>query len=348
MAAPTSAPSNFWVQTANQQVYLSCSLLTGATSYDFQRSTDGVTFGTTFNSLTPYYLDTTAALGTQYYYRAAGKIDTDGPFTAAQTVVPVPTGEMSLGQIRLNAQQRADQVNSQFLTLPEWNANINNSLFELYDLLVQSYGEEYFTATPIIFNTNGSTQIYPLPDGVLTFTNALTNATGFVAPPFYKLMGVDLGPNSGPNGWVTIKKFNFIDRNAFFYPNTNSTLYGVFNMSYRLLGNGIEFIPLPSANQPVRLWYIPRMTMLLADTDYTSQGVSGWVEYVIVDAAIKAMQKEESDCSLLMSQKEQLKRRIEAASMNRDVGQPDTISNTRANTDWGGPFGMTGGFKGGF
>ncbi len=351
MAAPTSAPSNFWVQSANRQIYLSCGLLATATSYDFQRSTDGITYTSlaTAGTITvPYYLDTTPVVGTTYYYKVAGRIDTDGPFTTAQTSVAVPTGEMCLGQIRLQAQQRADQVNSQFLTLPEWNANINNSLFELYDLLVQSYGEEYFVATPVIFTTNGSTTIYPLPDGITTFTNGLTNATGFVAAPFYKLMGVDLGPNQGPNGWVTVKKFNFIDRNAFFYPNTNSTLYGVFNMSYRLLGNGIEFIPLPSANQPCRIWYIPRMPMLLADTDITTSGVSGWIEYVIVDAAIKAMQKEESDCSLLMAQKAELKRRIEAASMNRDVGQPDTISDTRRSTDGGGPFGMTGGFRGGF
>lgn len=350
MAAPAT-PVNFNASQGNRQVYVSVDLTATATGYKVQRSTDGVTYAVLASPTVPYYLDTTVTVGINYYYRMAASnnagVDVSA-YTSALTVIPAATGEMSLAQIRINSKQRADMVNSQFLTDSEWNANINNSYFELYDLLVTAYGEEYFSATPVQFNTDGSTQIYPLPDGVTTFTNALTNATGYVASPFYKLLGVDIGPNQGPNGWVSIKRFNFIDRNMFFYPNTNSTLYGVFNMSYRLLGTGIEFIPLPAAGQPIRLWYIPRMTMLLADTDCTTSGISGWIEYVIVDAAIKAMQKEESDCSFLMSQKQQLLKRIEGAAMNRDVGQADTISDTRSTTMGGGPFGMSGGYKGGF
>ncbi len=205
----------------------------------------------------------------------------------------------------------------------EWNTYINQSLFELYDLLVTAYGEEYFAAAPLQFNTNGVDQLYPLPNG--------TNYSA--APAFYKLLGVDLGVNNANNGWVSVKKFNFLDRNKYFYPNTAATIYGVFNMCYRLVGSNIDFIPTPSGNQPIRLWYIPRMTMLLQDTDITTEGVSGWIEYVIVDAAIKALQKEESDVSILMAQKAALIKRIEAASMNRDAGQPDTVTDAR-NSGW--------------
>lgn len=238
------------------------------------------------------------------------------------------------------AQQRADRVNSNFVTLTEWNSYINQSLFELYDLLITAYGEEYFAAPFLSFSTNGTDQFYALPNG--------SNYNG--APAFYKLLGVDLGLNnsSAPNnGWVTVKKFNLIDRNDFFYPNTNSSQYGVFNMRYRLYGDKIEFIPTPSASQNMRLIYIPRMTMLLQDTDTTTSGVSGWIEYVITDAAIKALQKEESDVSVLMAQKAALLKRIEAASMNRDAGQPDTISDTRNATGyWGG--GNSGGWGAGW
>lgn len=276
---------------------------------------------------------------------AGGIIGVLGPYTVPQDCVPVPAGEMSLGQLRLTAQQRADRVNFNFVTLTEWNANINQSLFELYDLLVTAYGEDYFVAPPAQFTTSGSAQLYPLPDGLLSFTNS-TGGT-FVAPPFYKLTGVDLGLNPGinANGWVTIKKFNFSERNKYFYPNTASTLYGVFNLQYRIQGNQIEFIPVPSANQPIRIWYTPRMTMLLKDTDITTESVSGWIEYVIVDAAIKALQKEESDTTMLMAQKAALIKRIEAAAMNRDAGMPDTISETR-NSGYGNGSGPMGGFGG--
>ena len=83
-------------------------------------------------------------------------------------------------------------------------------------------------------------------------------------------------------------------------------------------------------NQPIRISYIPRMTSLLQDTDYTmNQGVNGWLEYVIVDAAMKAMMKEESDITALAAMKMALIKRIEETATNRDAGLPDTISDVR-------------------
>jgi len=344
MAVP-AAPTNVIAQTANAQNFVSWSISSGATSYLVQRSLDNVNFTALATvsgvPLATAYLDTAVTIGTTYYYQvAASNISGPSGYTpAAQSVVPVPNGEMCLGQIRLAAQQRADRVNSNFVTTVEWNVMINQSLFELFDLLITQYGEEYFMAPPAQFVTNGTNQFYPLPDGFTTFTNAFTQGS-FIAPSFYKLLGVDLGLNAQSaslnNGWVTINKFNFAaDRNKFFYPNTASTLYGVFNLSYRLMGNQIEFIPAPSANQPIRLWYIPRMTMLLQDTDITSQSISGWIEYVITDAAIKALQKEESDVSVLAAQKAFLIQRINSTSMNRDAGRPDTIADVRGAGGWG-------------
>ncbi len=57
----------------------------------------------------------------------------------------------------------------------------------------------------------------------------------------------------------------------------------------------------------------------------TFDAFSGWDEYVIVDVAIKLLQKEESDASLLMSQKGYLIKRIEAMSQNLDAGEPMTV-----------------------
>lgn len=342
MALP-GIPPQFNVQTANIKNLASWSITTGATSYDVQRSTDGVTYASVATPTTNSYLDIAVTIGSQYWYKVAA-VNGSGssPYTEAQSVVPTPNGEMCLSQIRLQSQQRADRVNSQFVTLTEWNTYINQSLFELYDLLITAYGEEYYAAPVLTFNTDGVTQFYPLPNGI--------NYSG--APAFYKLLGVDLGLNSqaqSTNGFVTMKKFNLIDRNRYFYPNTQSTIYGVFNMQYRLFGDKIEFIPLPSSSQPIRLWYIPRMISLLQDTDITTSGISGWMEYVITDAAIKALQKEESDVQTLQVQKAALMKRIEAAGMNRDAGAPDTISDTRGLNGYGGSGNGPGnGFQGGW
>lgn len=331
---------------------VSWALAVGADSYVVQRSLDNITYTTvaTLNGspLATQYLDTSVSLGVQYWFKVAALQGSDqSSFTIAQSVIPAPTGEMTLSQIRLAAQQRADRVNSNFVTQSEWRSYINQAMFELYDLLVTLYQDMYI-ATPIQFTANGSTFLYDLPNGSNTFQNAL-DLQQFVPRPFYKLIGVDLALNNASNSFVTINKFNFSDRNKFVYPNTASTIYGVFNLQYRLMGNKIEFIPTPSGNQIIRLWYIPRLIELLQESDTTDTGISGWIEYVIVRAAKYALDKEESDTSKLDQQILFLKSRIEESASNRDAGLPDTISNSRANnagSGWGGggPNGSTGGW----
>jgi hypothetical protein len=316
------------VQSGNGDILVSWALTTGATSYSVQRSTDGVSYSTLATPSVNYYLDESVTVGTLYYYKVAS-VNASGTssYTNAQSAVPTITGDLSLGQVRLMAKQRADMVGSQFVTDTEWNTYINQSYFELYDLLVTVF-EDYFVAEPVIITTDGSDS-YDLPNG--------TNYSG--ARPYYKLLGVDCGQSSAPsNAWITLKKFDFIKRNAYIYPNVTATYLGVFNVQYRVMGSKIKFIPVPSSGQFMRLWYVPRMRWLLQDTDIL-EGISGWGEYVIVDAAIKAMQKEESDVSVLMAQKQMLKQRIEETASNRDAGAPDTISNTRGNTGYGNNWG---------
>lgn len=324
-----AAPSNFTLQQGNGQVLATWNVVAGAVSYRLQRSTDNTTWSTLANPTVPQYLDTTTATtGVTYYYQIATTTATGtGNYATSQSITPALTGVLSLGQIRQMAQQRADRVNSNFVTTAEWNTYINQSAYELYDLLVNTY-EDYFVTTPYNFQTDGVSQQFSLP------------------PNFDKLMGVDCGLDNTNNAFITLQKFDFIARNRYIYPNITSTFLGVFNLRYRLVGSTLFFIPTPSAGQYIRVWYIPRMVQLLQDSDLLDS-VSGWSEYVIVDAAIKALQKEESDVTVLLAQKQMLQKRIEESAMNRDAGQPDTISSTRRWGDSGGGWGGTG-FDGGF
>lgn len=338
MSAP-QIPSDFFVQTGNQQIYLSWSITTATpavTNYVVQRSTDGVNFSTVATPVLNEYYDTFPIIGVPYWYQiAAQNSDGIGAFTASQVSVATLPGDMTLGEIRLRAQQEADLQNSKFVSLPEWNFYINQSYYELYDLLITTY-EDYFVAPRLVFQTDGIKQQYDLPNG--------ENYNG--APALYKLYGVDLGLASNTNAWVTIKKFDFIQRNRYVFPQVTSTYLGVFNLRYRIINNQIMFIPTPSAGQYIGLWYYPRLKTLLADYD-SMDGVSGWTEYVIIDAAIKALTKEESSTDILMAKKQALIDRIQSTATNRDAGQPDTISPTRTQADrWGGYGGP--GFDGSF
>lgn len=331
MAVP-SAPSNLVAQTGNAQNYLTWDVSAGATSYAVTRSTNGVTYIAQATVSTNEYLDSTVAIGVIYTYQVRA-VSTGGSstLTTSDGVVPSITGIDPLGALRQQAKEKADRVNSNFVTKAEWNNYINQSYFELYDLLTTAY-EDYFVSE-FIFQITGNTNSYLLPNGLLTDVNSV------VGRPMYKMLGVDLSVQADQQGWQTLRKYDFIKRNSYLYPNVTASIAGVFFAQYRVMGANIQFIPNPQAGQYVRLTYVPRMTRLLKDTDM-ADGVSGWTEYIIVDAAIKALMKEESDVSGLLASKQMLVDRIQAAASNRDAGAPDTISDTRrsGNTDDGSMF----------
>lgn len=345
-------PSNLTLQTANRQNYLSWSQATGATSYIILRSLDNITFTTlttlTGSPLLPQYLDSDVVVGTQYWYGviAANSFGQSAPAqpdsNSPSSLVPAPTSEMSLASLRRHAKEKADRVNSNFVSLSEWNVFLSLANAELYDLLIDTY-QNYAVATPIQFTTNGLQYLFPLPDGALTFTNRITN-TVEVAPPFYRLLGMDLSLNSANNAYVTMGKFQFAERNDYVYPNASGTIYGVYNMRYQLVGSNLMIIPTPTANQILSIWYIPRVPDLIRDTDITTLGISGWLQYVIVRAAKYALDKEESDTTKLDAELVYLKGRIEESAINRDAGIPNCISrvrgfngvNGRDGSSWGG------------
>lgn len=298
---------------------------------------------------------------------------------------------VSLGALRIQAQQRADLDGSPAISNPEWNQYISQSYKELYDLLVAAYGNDYFVAALYQFSLTSS-QYYSLPSS------------------FYKLLGVDLQYSASPSGFVTLRRFEEIDRNRYAYPNSNINTLGYSNLRYRISGSNIEFIPIPMAGQTVQLKYIPEPTslqyMLACATTISSttvsmsdvsglsvgmsvygtgiptgvtvssinttlntivissaatvtqavitltfwidsttiDGISGWEEYVIIDAAIKAKIKQEEDVSELRVQKAEMKVRIEGLSEGRDAGQAHHVSDAlAANGGYdGGGFGYDG------
>lgn len=347
-------PQNVSAEQADGNILLTWSASLGATSYQVQRSTDGVNFTNLATAgVTAQYTDTFPGTGIMFYYQIAA-INTDGTSTYSSIVqmVAAAPSEMSLFELRLRAQQTADRVGSEFVVTSEWNSFIRLAMYELYDLLITSY-EDLFASQIVFLTTNNTTANFPLPDGASNYLGGTypSTALGTPAPAFYKLAGVDLAVNTNQlsPAWVTLNKFNFISRNKFFYPNSNSSIYGADNTAYRMMGNFINFIPTPSGNQQIRLWYSPRLPSLLKDADVTSIGYSGWLRYPIVRAAKYALNKEEgSDTGSLDAELLFLKTRIEQTAQNRDAGAPDTISRTRQDPLIGGNFGGGGSSQGGW
>lgn len=341
-------PQNLVAEQADGNILLTWQGSLGAVSYQIQRSTDGVNFSNyATTGVTTQYVDPLPGVGIMYYYQMAG-VNTSGtgPYSSVTQMVAAPPSEMSLFELRLRSQQCADRVNSGFVSNSEWNYMLRMSMYELYDMLMTSY-EEYFAQAYVAIQTDGTTANYPLPNGVTNYLGTNYNGTsGAPAGAFYKLAGADLNVNTSvlTPSRVSLLRFNFIKRNQYVYPNSTSTIYGVYNMRYRIMGNNLNIVPTPAASQTIILWYSPRLAALLQDTDVTTIGISGWLRYVIVRAAKYAIDKEQEggntdklDAELLF-----LKSRIENAAANRDEGIADTISETRQDPIYGG-----GGFAGG-
>lgn len=311
----------------------------GATGYTVDRSTDGVNFTTIATlGLVSQYLDSLPGVGIMFYYQiAATNASGTSPSSSIVQMVAAPPSEMSLFEIRLRSQQCADRVNSQFVVKSEWNSFLRLAAYELYDLMITSY-DDYFSDQTVLIPTNGSLANYPLPNGVSNYLGgSYGGASGTPAQAFYKAIGFDLNLNTSNDAWVTLDRFDFIKRNTYIYPNSTSTIYGVYNMKYRIMGGNVNIIPTLAGNQVIRMWYAPRLPAMLSDTDLTTIGVSGWLRYIIVRSAKYALDKEEgTDTSKLDAEIIFLKTRIEQASQNRDAGVPDTISDTRNDSIYGG------------
>lgn len=201
---------------------------------------------------------------------------------------------------------------------------ISQSYKELYDILIQKFGDDYFIANPVTYLTTG--QIDPI-----------TQAQTFPLPAdFYKLMRCEVALNpSDANSWVTLRQFQAIQANLWNYPNVY-TFYGITNMRYRLWGTNLQIVPISQAGQTIRIWYSPKPNQLINDTD-TVDAISGYEEYIVADVCIKALVKtEELDTAAAFGQqKAALLKRIEEAAENRNVGEPQCVSDSRTrNFSW--------------
>lgn len=309
------------------------------------------------------------------------------------------SSQVSLGAMRLAAQEASDFENNQAISTEAWNQFISQSYKRLYDSLVAAYGNDYHVAQAYQFTTT-SAQSYSLPDGSPSFRNV----NGGIATKFYKLLGVDLQYTSTSNGWVTLKNMMFIERNKDAYPNTTTNWNGFFNLRYSLRGNDLYLVPVPQTGQLVQLWYVPAPTNLqfrlpgylvagsavvgsMTDTtglqvgmnitsNFTTgvippntlitavgsttvtmsanslstqnqfifsawndstlmEGISGWDQFVIIDAARKAMSKQEFDATDMKQERDAMLQELQAMAEGRDLGQAFHTSDVLGANAWG-------------
>lgn len=224
---------------------------------------------------------------------------------------------VTLQQLMDRSRQRADQVNSGFVTDSELISWINVYKREYEDLLVRTFGADY-SATSATFSATANTENYNL--------SALTGGT------FYKLQGLDVADSSSPTGWRDVKSFNFHERNRISGYQTVLPTQQNGEVRYRLWGQNLTLRPVPTGTIQMKLWWTPQSTALSLTTD-TFDDVNGWSELIVLDTAIAMKDKEESDTSVLQNDRQRMAQRITEMAPNRDAGDPHTIADVRSGAD---------------
>ena len=227
----------------------------------------------------------------------------------------MPNNTTTLQNLVDRVRQRADMEGSTFVTDVEVIGYINVAMSEVHDILVSRYEDYYVSSEP-----------YTLP----------ASNPGTLPATFYKALGVDF--DSGGTTY-RLRRFSFQERNKL---NSPSMVAGrIADTLYAIQGAEIKFIPAPTVSGTATLWYVPEAQqfdssgsgfMSVTIVTKAPAVAFGYEEYVVVDAAIKCLQKEESDVQILLVQKQQLKERIENAASNRDQGEPARITDSRAGT----------------
>lgn len=219
---------------------------------------------------------------------------------------------MSLADLRAHALERADMVNTSFVSTSELDAIINGEGAELHDLVVTLFEDQFTTEFSFTLGAGVSTlALSSLPAGA----------------PFYKLRGVD---RSDGSDWFTLRRFEWASRND----GRTQTSVRPRDVRYRLVGASLRLSPDASAQGDYRLQYIPGYVNLVAPSDvldYPEQ----WVEYVLAGTAAKLLAKEESDPGVQLSLKSAMRARIEKMGVNRDAAGPERVERIRDRDRYG-------------
>ncbi len=229
---------------------------------------------------------------------------------------------VTLQQLLDRTRQRADQVNSGFVTDSEITNWINVYKREYEDLLVRTFGADY-SATSATFSATAGTENYNL--------SALTAGT------FYKLQGLDVTDSSSPTGWRDVKAFNFHDRNRTTMSGNVLSTQSNGDVRYRVWGPSLTLRPVPTGTLAMKLWWTPQTIAMSVTTD-SFDDVNGWSELIVLDTAIAIKDKEESDTSVLQVDRQRMVQRITEMAPNRDAGDPMTIADVQNRNDNGIPW----------
>ncbi len=201
---------------------------------------------------------------------------------------------VSRTNLRLRARQRADMEGSTFVADTELDVYLSTAYAKMVDIILREGAEER----------------------LLTYVD-LTSASYALPAGFYRAHGLDLSLGDGT--FTALKHFNWAERNR--YRDTTVP-------RWRIIGSTLTFSP-STATPSVRLWYIADASIIGDGTGGTVASYdvySGWDEFIVLDAALQMVIKEDRDPGPLAALLQACQKRLVSACAQLRIGDPETIA----------------------
>lgn len=208
-------------------------------------------------------------------------------------------------EVRFNS----DMVNTQFVTDNEIISYLDKAYRDMYIRIVEQ-NSGYFQ-TKATYSIVPGQDTYPLPADL------------------YKLSGIDL--NLDTSNTITIANINFNERNML------KSVYSSICLSrgwrYLISNENVIFSPAPDTSAGFSVWYIPDPVPITPTTTSLTLTPAVVYDYLIVSAAIKCLQKEESDYSDMAQERAIMAEQIMRACASQDDAFPLRVTDMAVIND---------------
>lgn len=213
------------------------------------------------------------------------------------------------------------------ISLPELRGYINEGAAELFDLLVEARGMEWYRRSTT-FSTVAYQTAYSMPTD------------------FAESLSVDIYIST--NQQITALPYSESDRNIY----SNFPAFGwYYNTPVRFRLHGVPsstgaiappptmtFIPGPSSATQVTVNYIPAFQQFATDGTEDGNvfdGINGWEGFAIWNATAIALEKLEQNSEFARTQLENFRTRIVGLAPDHHAGDPEKVHDILANDSEG-------------
>lgn len=240
---------------------------------------------------------------------------------------------VTLATLQTRARQRANlevASNQALVSNTEITDNINEGIAEFHRLVCSIPGQPYYLNSTT-FATSAQKDTYTIGPGSPT--------SDITAADFMEAKGFDV--QFGQNIVNTAKPFMWVERNRFklLYSGwiyTQPVFYRMLGKPSALASQGLDsvkFIPVPSGQFNVTMWYTPTPPTLVNGSD-AFDGINGYEELVVLSAAIKMLLKQEQfeHAQALMGERARQEQQM-LAHLQHDADAPERVVDVTLNDD---------------